>query len=162
MQLKQLKSVVYEIWQLIHKANRAVVQTEQFKPEMKTYGDLRRKATWEKALAVLWANAMFDTNSDNYTLVSVMLNPKPGGWEYEYRHQIFEQLLAIPGAIECIKNGLEQVYNYHDNPSDAEEECRAIFELVQGATATAVRAGAAELRLGVQRQLTKTSQARTH
>lgn len=157
MRLKELKEKVYSIWELVHTSKRTLIQPENFKPEIRTYGDLRRKVTWEKALAVLWAKAMWSTNSDNFTLVTVMLNPSSGGWEYEYRYSIFEQFIAIPGAIECIKNGLEQIFDYYDDPSEAQEECRGLFELVQSTTGRAIGTGTIDLRFGVQRQLAKAS-----
>lgn len=84
-----------------------------------------------------------------------MLNFTPERWDYEYRHQIFEQFIAIPGAIECIRNGLEQIFDYYE-PSVAKEKFRVVFELVQR-TGASSGTGTADLGTGVDHQLAQAS-----
>jgi hypothetical protein len=110
MNLKQLKSYVYEAWVRLHSFNGAVVQPENFKSEVRRYGDLRKKSTWEKAVAAFRAQNFFDSNLDNYNLIIWQFHFYPERWDYEFRHQILEEFITIPQGLQCIVNGLEQIF----------------------------------------------------
>lgn len=46
MKLAELKQRVYESWECLSSYNSAVIQPENFKLEVRRYGDLRCKTTW--------------------------------------------------------------------------------------------------------------------
>lgn len=130
---QNLKTQVYECWKDLSDFNRAVIQPENFKPEVAKFGDLRKKQTWINAYCSFWAKNIYDSNGDNRTLVSVMLDFQPNDWNYELRHQILEQFLMLPHAIEMIQDGLEEIFG---NPINTKEEKTAygVFELVSRTT----------------------------
>lgn len=131
--IAELKEQVYRCWTYLSQFNDAVVQPENFKADVRKFGDLRRKQTWIDAYCRFWAQNIFDSNSDNRTLVRVMFNFKPDQWDYELRHQILDEFLAIPEASDCLKDGLEEVFG---NPVNQQEKEAAygVFELVQKST----------------------------
>lgn len=130
MRLKELKQRVYEAWERYHWFKQTVVQLENFKSEIRAFGDLRCKKTWEKALVRFEAlNAQIGL-LDAYNLILLSLNFKPEDWEYEYRHQIFEEFLMLPDALELIKTALEQLFSSDFTPQER-EEANGFFELVQ-------------------------------
>lgn len=130
MKLSELKQETYEAWERLSSYHSALVQPEHFKPDVKVYGDLRYKATWQKAYAAFVARNIFDANTDNRSLITIQLHYTPERWDWDLRHQILDQFLAIPGGLDCIINGLEQILRY---PIDQEEQDIAygVFELVQ-------------------------------
>ena len=110
MKLVELKQEVYELWERLSSYNGALIQLENFKPEVRYYGDLRRKTTWQKAYAAFLAQNIWDADVGEYNLIVVQLNFTPDCWDYELRYQVLEQFLAIPGALEFVVRGLEQIF----------------------------------------------------
>lgn len=130
MKLKQLKRKVYKSWEFLSNYRDCLIQPENFKPEVKQFGDLRFKATWVKALARFEAlNASHDC-LDACSLIMLTLNFTPDRWDYEYRHLIFEEFLSIPGAIELIRLGMEQLFSNNFSQQEREQSC-GFFELVE-------------------------------
>lgn len=130
MKLNELKQRVHEAWEELNTWKGGVVmQPENFKPEIRTYGDLRRKDTWSKALARLRALNSWKGCLDAYSLILYDFNFTPDQWDYEFRHQILEEFLYIPGALDLIKLGLEQLYSADFTPKER-EEAHGFFELV--------------------------------
>jgi hypothetical protein len=145
MKLAELKQHTYDAWESLSSYNNALVQPENFKPEVRAFGDLRRKMTWQKAYAAFVARNIFDANTDNRSLITVQLHYTPERWDWDLRDQILDQFLAIPGGMDCIINGLEQILRY---PLDKEEQDIAygVFELVQGQPGGAGRIAARSFR----------------
>lgn len=114
MKLSIIKQKVYHAWECLSTYNSALVQSENFKSDVRYYGDLRRKKTWEKALVAFIAQNMFDSNLDNYNLILWQFNFTPDRWDYEFRNQILEEFLALPGGLDCLVNGLEQIFQSND------------------------------------------------
>jgi hypothetical protein len=130
MKLKQLKHKVYKSWEFLSNYRDCLVQPENFKSEVKQFGDLRFKETWVKALANFEAlNAVHDC-LDAYSLIVLTLNFTPDRWDYEYRHQIFEAFLTIPGALELLTLGMEQLFSSDFTQQEREDAC-GFFELVE-------------------------------
>lgn len=130
MHLHKLKQRVYEAWERHYWFKRTIVQPEHFKPEIRSFGDLRRKATWEKALVRFEAlNAKIGL-LDAYNLILLSFNFKPDDWDYEYRHQIFDEFLMLPDALDLIKTALEQLFSSDFTPQDR-EEANGFFDLVK-------------------------------
>lgn len=154
MRLDELKQRVYSAWEALSTYNSALVQPENFKPEVRAFGDLRFKATWQKAYAAFVARNIFDSNSDNRTLVTVQLYFSRSRWDWELRQEIFDQFLAIPEGWDCIINGLEQIFSY---PIDKEEQEKAygVFELVKEQSG-----GSARVAIGFIRQLNGVNSSR--
>ena len=147
MRLDELKERVYEAWEALSTYNSALVQPENFKKEVSAFGDLRFKATWQKAYAAFVARNIFDSNSDNRTLVTVQLYFSPLRWDWELRQEILDQFLAIPEGVDCIINGLEQIFSYPSNQEE-QEKAYGVFELVQEQSG-----GGARVAVGFVRQL---------
>lgn len=130
MKLAELKQRVYECWARLSTYNCAVVQTENFKPEVRHFGDLRCKETWEKALAQFRALNAYDSCLDAYKLILYSFNFVPDHPEYEYRHQIFEAFLTLPDGLDLIRTGLEQLYSNDFTPEER-EGANGFLRLVQ-------------------------------
>lgn len=133
MKLQELKAKTRDIWLLLHKCEEAVAQPENFCPEVRTFGDLRCKETWRKALANFWALSIAHSILDPVSLVTFYLNPSPSDWTWEVRDETIEAFIRIPGGLDAIRDGLTQVIGkstttYGDNLHD-------FFELVAATTA---------------------------
>lgn len=120
MKLVELKQEVYELWERLSSYNGALIQPENFKPEVRYYGDLRRKTTWQRAYAAFLAQNIWDAGISEHNLIVVQLNFTPDRWDYELRHQVLEQFLAIPGGLEFIIRGLEEIFG---SASKEDKEC---------------------------------------
>jgi hypothetical protein len=133
MKLAELKQQAYEAWECLSTFKGAVVQPQNFKAEVKQqFGDLRCKQTWVKAVARFTARNCYDACLDAYSLILYDFNFTPERWDYEYRHLIIEEFLAIPGALELIKLGLEQLFS-STFTSQEREQAHGFFELVPAA-----------------------------
>ena len=130
MHLKELKERVYRSWECLSDFNDALIQPENFKSEVRSFGDLRYKSTWQKAYCSFWARNIFDSNSDNRSLITIFFNYTPDEWDWELRHEILDQFLTLPGGLDCIINGLEPILKY---PIDSEEVeiANGVLKLVQ-------------------------------
>ncbi len=114
MQLQELKQQVYQAWECLSTFNLAVVQPENFKSEVRQqFGDLRRKETWVKALARFAARNCYDACLNAHSLILYDFNFTRDRWDYEYRYLILEEFLTIPGALDLIQLGLEQLFSLH-------------------------------------------------
>jgi hypothetical protein len=152
MKLLELKEKVYYAWRDLNLWKGGIVmQPENFKPEMKTFGDLRRKDTWVRALARFRAINSWQSCLDAYSLILYDFNFTPEEWDYEFRHQILEQFLMFPGALDLLKLGFEQLYSADFTPQER-EAAHGVFELVAEQQA---RTG---LPVGSVRQLTSVNE----
>lgn len=131
MKMQSLKDATYRAWENLSRFNGAVVQPQTFKPEMRQYGDLRYKATWEKAYAKYAARNIHDSCLDAYELITIQFNTKPGQFEYELRHKIFEAFIELPDGLDMLRDGLEQLFGQNFTQSER-DEAYGIFELVRG------------------------------
>ncbi len=154
IKLAELKQQVYNAWESLSIYNVALVQPENFKPDVRAYGDLRYKVTWQKAYAAFVARNIFDANTDNRSLITEQFNYTPERWDWELRYQILDQFLAISGGLDCIINGLKQIFDY---PIDKEEQeiAYGVFALVQHHSR---RTGS--IAAGAVRRIKATSKAR--
>ncbi|HBL11353.1 MAG TPA: hypothetical protein DD379_08080 [Cyanobacteria bacterium UBA11162] len=130
MKITELKDQVYQCWTDLSNFKGAVIQPENFKQEVRQYGDLRRKSTWEKAYAAFWAKNCYDSCLDAWTLIRYSFNFTLDRWDYEYRYQIIEEFLQIPGAIELIQLGLEQLLSQPFTQHDR-RQAHGFFELTE-------------------------------
>ncbi|NEQ34199.1 MAG: hypothetical protein F6K04_24965 [Leptolyngbya sp. SIO4C5] len=134
MKLKELKEKVFEEWQDYCWFKQVVCQTEAFKPEIKhRFGDMRRKATWEKALCYFKAlNAQIGL-LDAHSLILHTFNFTPDRWDYEYRYQILEEFISLPDGLDLIKLGLEQLFS-RDFTSEERGQADGFYRLVKEST----------------------------
>ena len=130
MKLAELKERTYRQWEFFHSVNRAVIQPKDFKAEIRQYGDLRRKSTWVKALCYFEALNINYCCLDAYELITIQLNLFPGDEMYPYRHQLFEEFLATPDALEMLKTGFEQLFS-SDFTQEEREEAHGFFAMVE-------------------------------
>lgn len=132
MKLPQLKEKVYEAWEFLNGYRGCLVLPENFKPEVRReFGDLRQKETWIQALARFEALNAFHDCLDAHHLVSHTLNFTPDRWDYTFRHHIFDEFLMIPGSLDLLKLGLEQLLSTSFTDTER-EEAHGFFELVSG------------------------------
>ena len=47
---------------------------------------------------------------DAYTLIIQHFNFTEDNWEYEFRYQILDEFLCLPGALEALRTGFEQLF----------------------------------------------------
>ncbi|MBD2093235.1 hypothetical protein H6F67_25660 [Microcoleus sp. FACHB-1515] len=111
MRLQQLKQQVYEDWERRCWYNGAVIQPELFKLEVRTFGDLRCRSTWVRALCRFHALNVWEGCMDSWTLITLHFNFQSGCWNYEFRQQILDEFLTIPGAFDALKVGFEQLFD---------------------------------------------------
>lgn len=111
MKLPELKKRVRRTWNILNEWNGVVLLPEQFDQEMKTFGDRRYKKTWIKALCKFQAMFAYAGCLDSWMLLTKTFAFRPERWDYEYRHQIFDEFLMYPEAVEIIKTGLEDIFN---------------------------------------------------
>ncbi|MDY6786132.1 MAG: hypothetical protein SW833_26900 [Cyanobacteriota bacterium] len=121
MKLPQLKQQVYDCWESLSTFNGAIVQPDNFKAEVRKFGDLRYKRTWENAYCSFWAQNIRDACLDSYELITIYFNYKPDLWDYYLRHQVFEEFLSLPDSVQMLKTGLEQLFLSDFTPQEREE-----------------------------------------
>ncbi len=135
MRILELKQQVYEDWYRRHWYNQSVcsptdpTRDETFKRELRTYGDLRSKSTWVKALARFSALNSREACLDACNLILYDFNFTPDRWDYEFRHQVVEEFLMLPGSLELIKLGLEQLFS-DTFTQEERSQANGFFELV--------------------------------
>lgn len=123
MKLPELKKRVRYTWSILNSwTDGMVLQPENFDKEMKAFGDRRYKKTWIKALCKFEAMFAYESCLDSWSLLTVSFAFRPERWDYEYRHQIFEEFLLYPDALELIKSGLEDLF---DKDFDVKERNKA-------------------------------------
>jgi hypothetical protein len=121
MKLNELKHKVYRAWKDLNSFKGILAQPNNFKPEVRTFGDLRKKHTWVKALARFSALNSYQSCLDAYTLILYDFNFTPNRWDYEFRHQIMEEFLLMPDALDLIKLGFEQLFSSDFTPQEREQ-----------------------------------------
>lgn len=130
MNFAELKAETYQRWKCLSTFKGAVVQPENFKSEVRIFGDLRCKETWKKAYCSFYAKMIRSSILDAYNLILYQFNPSPDDWDYELRYRIFEEFLAFPDGLDFIKLGLEQLFSSDFTQQDR-EEARGFFIMVQ-------------------------------
>ncbi|MGB3493875.1 MAG: hypothetical protein WBA57_14190 [Elainellaceae cyanobacterium] len=129
MKMQQLKDATYRAWENLSRFNGAVVQPQTFKPEMRCFGDLRYKATWEKAYCNFAARNKADACLDAYELITVQFNYALDHSAYDLRHQIFDAFMALPEGADLLKTGLDQLLG--DFTAETKAEAHGFYRLVQ-------------------------------
>jgi hypothetical protein len=129
MKLSELKQKVYQSWKSLSSFKGQLLNPDDFKSEVRHFGDLRRKQTWVRALARFEAVNAYQSCLDASSLLLYSFNFTPDRWDYDYRHQIFEEFLMYGNALDLIKLGLEQLYQ-HPYTEDDRREAHGFFELV--------------------------------
>jgi len=137
--LYELKSRTYECWLSLLEVNQAVhvrfdkpSQDKNFKQEMRYYGDLRRKETWEKAYAAVMARFFWTVNDDNKFLIEFYLikQSREEGWRY-LLPRVIEEYMMLPGGAESLAQGLSDFgyygCEYQTQKSDVEEFANVYF-----------------------------------
>ena len=132
MKLADLKEEVRRIWEYVEDGGAGIiVQPENFLPEVRRYGDLRKKATWIQALANFEAIFYHRSCLDAWSLITNSFNFTPDRPDYEYRHEILDAFLQFPNGLDLIKLGLEQLYGPDFTPQEREQKSHAFFGLVK-------------------------------
>ncbi|MEM9008976.1 MAG: hypothetical protein AAGE59_36390 [Cyanobacteria bacterium P01_F01_bin.86] len=131
MKLPELKRRVKKLWESLNTYKDGVVLTaESFDVVTKRFGDRRYKKTWIKALARFEAAFTYETCMESWTLIAITLNFKPGTAVYEYRHEILDEFLTYPDALDLIKHGLEQLFSSDFSPRER-EDANGFFRLLE-------------------------------
>jgi hypothetical protein len=131
MKLRELKQFTYNSWEFLHWLEGAVVQPETFKSEVCRYGDLRRKATWEKAFAAFEAAAIEYPALENGQAIQLCFCHPQEPEIIEYNDLILLEFLKFPDAIDRIENGLERLYYQPIAPIDRQDALDFLKRLAQ-------------------------------
>jgi hypothetical protein len=110
MKIQELKLRAKEVWRDLNTVDKSVCVDSQFKSDVRQVGDLRRKATWETAIARWMAKLFYDCCLDSSSLVLYSFNFKQEEWYYPLRHQIVDEFLKYPDGRQLILDGLEQLF----------------------------------------------------
>jgi len=116
VKLADLKQKAYETWQTLYTVEEAFVQISSpqddqvFKQEIRGYGDLRRKRTWEKAFTSLLSKLLYDHNDDASTLILLhfLTYPEQEGFA-DLRPLLVEQFMMFPYGLDCLQQGLNDI-----------------------------------------------------
>jgi hypothetical protein len=131
MKLQELKAKTWETWLMLQKFASVVVQPENFQPEVRSFGDLRCRDTWKRALGNFWALTIARSVLEPVALVTFYLNPSPDDWTWEVRYETFEAFVRIPGGLDAVREGLTRVLGTSTTTSG--DNVHGIFELVERA-----------------------------
>ena len=131
MKLPELKKRVKRTWDILHTG--FTVQPGQFEQEVKAFGDRRYKKTWVAAMCRYEAMFAIESCLDSWMLLTNTFAFKPERWDYEYRHQIFDEFLMYPEALEAIKTGLEDLFS-KDFSNQQREQADVFFRLLEERT----------------------------
>lgn len=143
LKLYSLKVITYDCWlsllevnQTSHSRCEKPSQDQVFKKEMRFYGDLRRKITWEKAYPAVKSQVLWSVSDDSKLLIEVSLiqQSKKEGWRY-LLPQVVEEYMMLPGGADSLAQGLSQ-FNYYGceyqtEESEVEEFSNVYFELAR-------------------------------
>lgn len=105
-------------------AERLPYINSAFRSEMHRYGDLRRRATWEKAAIQLTAQGLAQGLLEAYQVIGYMVSPDYMNCpiRQQYGSQLLDAMFQFPEIVELIRQGLEQVYT--------QKECQSVKQLV--------------------------------
>lgn len=132
MKLQELKAQTRELWNYSHKSHGAIAIAADFKPEMRHFGDLRYKKTWQRAYCHFYARQIHDCCLDAFT-VPLSLSLPEDDWRYPYRETIFDEFMKLPGGLELLREGLEQLFIDPDYCTPEErKDGYGVLGLVQG------------------------------
>jgi hypothetical protein len=139
--LKGLKERAFETWYMLNgwleevysgKADIAALFV-QFKNEVRSqFGDLRYKATWERAWAKIEMDALWAGFDNNEFLVQFLAGAYKGGWGH-LLPLVLDEFLKDEISLSCVKDGFERIVQM--SPSGEFTEERKLFHAVQEALA---------------------------
>lgn len=129
MKLSELKVVTYETWSFLHELEDAVLQPENFKSEIRQYGDLRCKSTWEQAYVALEAATLKYPALENWQMIQMCFCRPDRAELINYNDQVLEAFLQFPDGLERIKDGLERLYYQPSESIDQEDALQLIKRL---------------------------------
>ena len=128
MKLPEVKKRVKRTWDLLHTG--FTIQPGQFEQDIKAFGDRRYKKTWVAAMCRYEAMFAIESCLDSWMLLTSTFAFQPERWDYEYRHQIFDEFLMYPEALEAIKTGLEDLFS-KDCGHQERKEADGFFRLLE-------------------------------
>ncbi|MBT9317515.1 hypothetical protein [Leptothoe spongobia] len=127
MKLQDLKTVTYETWSFLHELEDAVLQPDNFKAEIRQYGDLRCKLTWEKAYVALEAATLEYPALENWQMVQMCFCRPDRAELIDYNDQVLGAFLQFPDGLERIQNGLEWLY-YRPSELNDQQDARQLVQ----------------------------------
>ena len=131
MKLPEVKKRVKRTWDILHTG--FTVQPGQFEQDVKAFGDRRYKKTWVAAMCRYEAMFAIESCLDSWMLLTNTFAFKPERWDYEYRHQIFDEFLMYPEALEAIKTGLEDLFSKNFS-NQQRDQADGFFRLLEERT----------------------------
>ncbi len=96
-----------------------------FRAEIRKFGDLRCRDTWEKSAIQLTAHSIAHSFLEAYQIVGFMVSPDymESPIRKRYGERLIEAMLQFPEIADIIRRGLEQVYT--------QTECQQEKQLVE-------------------------------
>ena len=113
----------------MHELEDTVLQPENFKTEIRRYGDLRCKSTWEKAYVALEAMTLEYPALENWQMVQMCFCRPDRAELINYNDQVLEAFLQFPDGLERIKDGLERLYYHPNEPGDQQDALQLVQRL---------------------------------
>jgi ABC-type phosphate/phosphonate transport system substrate-binding protein len=122
MKLAELKREAERLWGKLVNLNQPAIQVTPFKAELHNrFGDLRYRQTWQRAIAQMQAEVLWASGPSEVAAIYALTS-----YPESLRHEIQQAFLGIPGAIEFLARGLNDLYQ---NGNSTEQE--KIYELIQ-------------------------------
>ncbi|PSN15847.1 hypothetical protein C7293_05560 [filamentous cyanobacterium CCT1] len=111
--IQALKRYVHRYWAMAHRSRMAVVQEENFLPEVRSlFGDLRLKHTWERAYSHFFVNWVVGCAVEADTYFGVLDPSQWEDWAYELRFLTLEAIAAHPETKSLTSNALSYLVRY--------------------------------------------------
>ena len=111
--IQTLKKRVRRYWEMAYRSRMAVVQDENFLPEVRRlFGDLRLKHTWERAYSHFFVNWVVGCAIEADTYFGVLDPAQWEDWAYELRFLIVEAIAAHPETESLTSNAWSYLVRY--------------------------------------------------
>ncbi len=127
IELNELKDEVRRYWQRLHRSNMAIIQPENFEPEVShLFGDLQQKHTWEKAYSHFFVAWVYDCVMDGDTYFQILDPSDWRDWERELTTLIVEAIMAHPRTASLVQASYSYLVTCH-----REELANGFFRMVE-------------------------------
>lgn len=118
MKIQELKAEVRSSWETLNLTDGTPTDEALYKAELRKFGDLRCKSTWERAAISLEARWILG-GLENRDIIHYFCAPDtPVGMVYN--QAVLDELLLDSSALGRIKNGLESLYRSPWRAEDGE------------------------------------------
>jgi hypothetical protein len=136
VKIQELKAEVSSSWETLNLTDGTPTVKSLFQDEIRKFGDLRRRSTWEKAAIVLESRWLLG-GLENRDIIHYFCEPDTLVGK-EYNQSVLDELLMDRNALERLKNGLENLYISPVTSKDREYAMRFLKRISGYTTVTDV------------------------